>query len=214
MVGVKMEFWSDLLTKASWEKLIELSKEIDFILIGGWAAYLWTGQHKSKDIDIIVDYKTLLYLQQRYRLEKNERLKKYEIKFDKFDIYLYLPKYSRLAIPVEDIKKEYATRIKGINVPIPEVLLILKQGAERERRGSTKGKKDAIDIITLLIHSPFDFQRYSSLLEKYGKKEYLEDLIHIINDFDDKDIKFLNIDFVSFKKWKKKTIDVLKSFCD
>jgi len=206
-----MEFWSELLTKASWEKLIELSKEINFILIGGWAAYLWTGQHKSKDIDIIVDYETLLYLQQKYKLEKNERLKKYEIKFDKFDMDIYLPKYSRLAIPAEDIKNEYTTKIKGIDVPIPEVLLILKQGAERERRSSIKGKKDVIDIVTLLIHSPFDFKRYSSLLEKYGKKEYVEDLIQMINDFDDKDIHFLNIDFTSFKKWKKKTLSILKS---
>jgi hypothetical protein len=35
--GVNMEFWNEVLTKASWEKLIQLSKEIDFILIGGWA---------------------------------------------------------------------------------------------------------------------------------------------------------------------------------
>ena len=53
------EFWNELVTQASWERLQELSKEIDFVLIGGWAAYLWTGKHKSKDIDIIVDYETL-----------------------------------------------------------------------------------------------------------------------------------------------------------
>ena len=43
-----MEFWNSLLTQKSWELLQKLSKEkFRFILIGGWAAYLWTKQHKS-----------------------------------------------------------------------------------------------------------------------------------------------------------------------
>jgi len=41
-----MEFWPELLTKASWERLVLLKKEFEVILIGGWAAYLHTGLHK------------------------------------------------------------------------------------------------------------------------------------------------------------------------
>lgn len=33
------EFWSDTVTRASWEKLADFSRRFDFILIGGWAAY-------------------------------------------------------------------------------------------------------------------------------------------------------------------------------
>ncbi|MEM3593051.1 MAG: hypothetical protein QXW80_00300 [Candidatus Micrarchaeia archaeon] len=205
-----MEFWSELLTKASWEKLIQLSKEIRFTLIGGWAAYLWTGLHKSKDIDIIVDYEDLLKLQQTYRLEKNDRLKKYEIKFDKFDIDIYLPGYSNLAIPAEDVIKNYSTKIEGINTIIPEALLILKQGAEIERRNTVKGKKDAIDILTLLIHAPFNLKRYNELLSKYKKQNYIEELATVIKNFDDRDIKYLSIDFITFKKWKSKMLEELK----
>lgn len=205
-----MEFWSELLTKASWKKLTQLSKEIRFTLIGGWAAYLWTGLHKSKDIDIIVDYEDLLNLQQTYRLEKNDRLKKYEIKFDKFDIDIYLPGYSKLAIPAEDLKNEYSTKIEGITTVIPEALLILKQGAEIERRNTIKGKKDAIDILTLLIHAPFNFKRYKELLSRYKKEEYIEELATVIRNFDDRDIKYLNIDFIAFKKWKSKILEELK----
>lgn len=205
-----MEFWSELLTKASWEKLIELSKEIKFTLIGGWAAYLWTGMHKSKDIDIIVDYDTLLKLQKEYRLEKNDRLKKYEIKFDKFDIDIYLPGYSRLAVPVEDILKEHTTMLKGITTATPEVLLILKQGAEIERRNTIKGKKDAIDILTLLIHAPISLEKYRKILSKYKKEKYIEELATVIKNFDDRDIQYLAIDFVEFKKWKKKILEELK----
>ena len=50
-----MEFWNSLLTEKSWNILQELKKEnFRFIVIGGWAMYLWTKQHKSKDIDIIL----------------------------------------------------------------------------------------------------------------------------------------------------------------
>lgn len=111
------EFWSELLTKASWEKLIELAKnkDLNFVVIGGWAAYLWAGIHKSKDIDILVDHETLLRLRAMYTVEKNDRLNRYEIKLDKFDIDIYLPGYSRLALPAEEILASAQT-VQGINV--------------------------------------------------------------------------------------------------
>jgi len=205
-----MEFWSELLTKASWEKLIELSKEIDLTVIGGWAAYLWTGLHKSKDIDILVDYDTLIKLQKEYKLEKNDRLKKYEIKFDKFDIDIYLPGYSKLAIPVGDIIKKYPTKVRGIATVSPEILLILKQGAEIERRNTIKGKKDSIDILTLLIHAPIDLKEYKEILSKYEKENYIEELANVIKNFDDRDLQYLGIDFMKFKRWKKDILEKLK----
>ena len=206
-----MEFWNETLTKASWEKLIALSKEIDFTVIGGWAAYLWTGLHKSKDIDIIIGYDTLIKLQKEYRLEKNDRLKKYEIKFDKFDIDIYLPGYSRLAIPLEDVMKEYSARVSGITTISPEALLILKQGAEIERRSTIKGKKDSIDILTLLIHAPIDLRKYVKLLSKYKKENYVDELAIAIKNFDDRDLQYLDIDFMKFKKWKKDILEKLKT---
>jgi hypothetical protein len=205
-----MEFWNDALTKASWEKLTELSKEIRFVLIGGWAAYLWTGQHKSKDIDIIIDYETLMELQKRYSVSKNDELKKYEIKLDKFDIDIYLPYYTRLSIPTEDIVKRYTTKVKGITTTIPEILLILKQGAEIERRATIKGKKDAIDILTILIYAPLDLKKYKELLLKYKKEKYIDELISVIANFDERDIQHLNLDFLKFKKWKKEILSKLK----
>jgi len=138
-----MEFWNSLLTEKSWNILLELSKEpFDFILIGGWAAYLWTNLHKSKDVDIVLeDIQALDYLKKKYNLKKNDNLKKYEIQFEEIDVDIYVPFYSKLAIPAEEIKK-YATRIKGLKVVKPEALLILKQGAELERKESVKGNKD------------------------------------------------------------------------
>src|SRR3989344_179180 len=97
------EFWNSLLTEKSWNLLQELKKEHSFILIGGWAVYLFTKQQKSKDIDIVIDIKELQKFKSE-NLNKNDNLKKYEIKREDIDIDIYLEHYSRLAIPAEDIK--------------------------------------------------------------------------------------------------------------
>ncbi len=205
-----MEFWNELLTKASWEKLQELAKEIDFVAIGGWAAYLWTGKHKSKDIDIIVDYETLAKLQQKYQLEKNERLRKYEIKLEKFDIDVYVPFFSELVLPTADIVKKYSTKIHGIKTVKPEALLVLKQGAEIERRNSIKGIKDSIDIVTLLVYAPINLNIYSEILKKYNLKHYKQELLHVLANFLDDDIKYLSMNFQQFKKWKRKKSEEIR----
>ena len=85
------EFWNELLTAASWGKLVELSKEFEFTVIGGWAAYLWTRAHKSKDIDIIVGFGEFRKISKKFDVQKNPRMLKYEVKFDKFDLDIYLP---------------------------------------------------------------------------------------------------------------------------
>ncbi len=203
-----MEFWSELLTQASWGKLQELTKEIDFVLIGGWAVYLWTGKHKSKDIGIIVNYETLAQLQRNYRLEKNERLRKYEIKMEKFDIDIYVPFFSKLALPIENIIKD-TTRVQNIKTVRVEILLILKQGAEIDRRNSVKGIKDAIDILTILCYAPIDWKEYDILLKKYKLENYKKELLHSLANFSDENIKYLNMNFQQFKKWKKKKIEEL-----
>ena len=179
-----MEFWPKLLTKASWEKLISLKKEFRFILIGGWATYLHTSMHKSKDIDIIVDYDVLKTLKENYNLIKNNRLKKYEIKFEKFDIDIYVPYFSELASPLDDFNNQTVV-INGITTVKAEPLLILKQGAEINRRNSIKGDKDSIDIITVLFHSEINWKQYMNLLKKYKKENFKDELIYVIKNFSD-----------------------------
>ncbi len=43
----KKEYWNSLITEKSWKILQEIKKEHEFILIGGWAAYLLAKQQKS-----------------------------------------------------------------------------------------------------------------------------------------------------------------------
>ena len=203
-----MEFWNSLLTEKSWNILQDLKKKFDFVLIGGWANYLWTKTHKSKDIDIIIDLKTLYILKENYRLIKNDRLKKYEIKIDDIDIDIYVPHYSKLSLPVEFIQKN-VTVVEGFKVIIPEVLLILKQGAELNRGYSIKGQKDRIDIMTLLFYSDIDFKKYKEILKIYHL-DYLNELKRIIKIF--KDLKHLNANVKDFKKKKGEILKKLENY--
>ena len=198
-----MEFWNSLLTEKSWNILQEIKSKFNFILIGGWASYLWTKTHKSKDIDIIVDLETLYKLKENYKLIKNERLKKYEIKMGEIDIDIYAPYFSKLSLPIEDLEN-YFTVVEGFKVVVPEILLILKQGAELDRGNSIKGQKDRIDIMTLLFYSYINFKNYNEILKRY-KLDYIGELKRIIKGF--KDLKHLNTNVKVFKKIKNELLE-------
>lgn len=203
-----MEFWNSVLTEKSWNILKELTKKpVEFTLIGGWAAYLWTKLHKSKDIDIIVDIDNLRYFKENYDLRKNDRLKRYEVKFQEIDLDIYVPHFSKLAIPAEDVL-QYTTKIQNIRVVVPEVLLILKQGAEIERKESVKGGKDRVDIMTLVFFADIDFDKYYSLLKKYKIEGFCKRLKEIINNF--RDIEHLWLNPREFKLRKNEVLKKLR----
>lgn len=201
-----MEFWNSQLTEKSWQILQDFRKKYDFILIGGWATYLWTKQQKSKDIDIVVDINELQKLKAESLL-KNDRLKKYEIKTGDIDIDIYVSHYSKLTIPPADIKK-YVKKIEGFRVVSPEILIILKQGAYEDRKNSIKGEKDLIDIMSLMFFSDTDLSYYKSVLHKYSLKDYLDSLIYLLRNF--KDYDPLNLTPREFKLKKTKLLKDLR----
>jgi len=164
-----------MLTEKSWKVLQSIKGKFSFILIGGWAAYLWTRGPKSKDIDVIVDFPTLEKLKAEHELRKNDHLKKYEIKIEGIDIHIYVPHYSKL--PIQDFE---TSTIEGFKVVRPEVLLILKQAAHLERKHSEKGLKDELDIISLLLKTGIDFGKYKQILKENGLKGYVESLKKIV----------------------------------
>ncbi len=160
------EFYNNLATEKSFQILQQFKKEFDFILIGGWAVFLYTKALKSKDIDIIVDYQTLEKLKQKFTVTKNERLQKYEIKIQEVDIDIYLPFYSQIGLPIEKIKSDCHLR-EGFLVPSMEVLLLFKVFTYQDRKGSNKGKKDLIDIFSLLLQNEINWKEYPKLIKKY-----------------------------------------------
>lgn len=203
-----MPYWNELITQKSWEKLQELEKAgIRFTLIGGWAAWLYTKSHKSKDIDIIVDFEELGRLRGLFGLRKNDRLRKYEFKMGEIDVDVYVPHYSRLAMPLEDAAKETA-KIEGFSVVKPEILLVLKQGAEEARKESEKGLKDRIDIMELLMKSEIDLTAYNRLLKKHGITHYKKRLVEIVQRF--RETKYIGLNIVELKKKKQELLRKIK----
>lgn len=202
-----MEYWNDIITEKSWSLLQKIRKKFDFILIGGWAVYLWTKALKSRDIDIIIDFDTLNKLKTEYDLRKNENLKKYELKIDEVDIDIYIPFYSELALPINILKKKIST-IQGFKVVNPEFLLILKQKVELERSHSEKGEKDRIDILSLVLNIDINFKEYYKLLKENNLISYSERLIKIIKNF--KDYNYFNLNPREYKLKKEKIIKNIK----
>ena len=202
-----MEYYQDLITEKSFKILQDLKRKYNFVLIGGWAVFLYNQALKSKDIDMIIEYDELEKIKKDFDLNKNERLKKYEIKTDEIDIDLYLPFYSNLGLPAEGIKN-YLNNLEGFSVPKPEILLILKQTAYRERLASPKGNKDKIDIIGLL-NLDLDFKFYKNILKKYNLDNYLEELKNLLKDTDQ--VLELNFNKFQFSKLKKKILKQLNS---
>ncbi|MBU4480982.1 hypothetical protein KKH59_01565 [Patescibacteria group bacterium] len=174
------EFYHDLITEKSFKILCDLKKDFDFILIGGWAVFLYAKALKSKDVDIILDYDQLEKIRQKFTLVKNERLKKYEIKIEGIDVDIYVPYFSNLGLPVEEIKKYYQSR-EGFLLPLVEILLILKVYAASQRKGTSKGRKDLIDIFSLILRGKIDWGKYKGLIKQYKLEDLNRELKKLIS---------------------------------
>ena len=203
-----MPYYQEIITTKSFQILQELKRNYDFILIGGWAVFLHTHQLKSKDIDIIVNYDELEKLRKKFILNKNQHLKKYEIQIDTTDIDIYLPHYSDLKIPLEEVK-QYTENIEGFNTLKSEVLLILKQTAFLDRQGSAKGEKDKIDIISLVNLDDFDFKSYQKILKKYNLTNYKTKLVNLIKDINQ--VPELELNQYQYSKLKKRNLKLLEN---
>src|SRR3989338_1964962 len=161
-----MQYYQDLITEKSFQYLQELKRDFDFVLIGGWAVFLYSHSLKSKDIDIIVDYSELAKMKEKYDVQKNDRLKKYEIKTGEFDIDIYLPHYSDLGIEAEEAQKTSIIH-EGFKVPSLEMLFLLKPKAWLGRQGSVKGQKDELDLLSMAVLPEFDWQKYLEMIKTF-----------------------------------------------
>lgn len=202
-------FYQHYLTDKSFNLLTKLKKDYKFILIGGWAVYFYTQALKSKDIDMIIDFSELEKIKKDFSLEKNERLKKYQIKLEEIDVDIYLPHYSDLGMPTEDIVKK-TTVVNGFILPEKEFLILTKLTAYKNRKTSVKGQKDLIDIISLMLLEGFDFKYLFFLVKKYRLSENIKILVDLLEKT--KEVEELNLNQHSFSKKKKKLLVQVRSF--
>ncbi|MFH1588016.1 MAG: hypothetical protein ABIA76_01605 [Candidatus Diapherotrites archaeon] len=188
--------------------MTSLNKEIDFVLIGGWAVYLYTGLHKSKDIDILVELNELYQLKEKFDLRKNDRLHKYEVSEEGFDIDIYVPFFSELAIPVEELISKHSLMVNGLKTVSVEALTVLKLAAFLDRKNSVKGSKDEIDIVSLLKYGGFNAKKFRELTDSINKPNYFKELNSLIKGFAFSD--YTGMKFNEFPKWKKQIIEEMK----
>ena len=200
------QFYQDIITEKSWELLQQIKREFDFILIGGWAVFLYTHSLKSKDIDIIVDYSSLDKLKSLGDFSKNSRLSKYELKKDTIDIDIYLPYYSNIGVPVEEIQINIQ-KVKTFKVPVIELLLLTKLFAYNQRKGSIKGIKDKIDCLALVILSEFNFIKFNELVKKFQLQILRQELYQILNNT--VEVPELKLNRHQFSRIKKQLFNIL-----
>lgn len=169
-----MELWNEIVTEKSYNLLLELKKTSKFVLIGGWANWLYSQTAKSKDIDIYINFSDFFKLQNFFvskgiSINLNRKLNKYEVKTEEVDIDIYTPDHCNLIISCKDVfNKKMFKEINGFGVVLPEVLLILKLNAEIQRHETIKGFKDRIDILSLLQKVKFDKNLLFKLSKEYG----------------------------------------------
>lgn len=198
-----MDYYHNLVTEKSWEGLQKLRRLLDFVLIGGWAVFLYSKTLKSKDIDIVIDYDKLPDLAKLYDLRKNPRLKKYEAVKEEVQIDIYLPHYSKIGIPVEDLLVS-TINVEGFRVVEINYLVVLKLYSFNLRGNSTKGRKDFIDIVSLLSLPSCDYNKIKDIVLKYRLKEALDRFIqHLKNTFE---LKELRLNKHAFSRRKKEIL--------
>lgn len=200
------QFYHSIVTEKSFQLLLELKKNYKFILIGGWAVFFYTNALKSKDIDLIAGYDELGKLKEKFVVHKNERLKKYEIKLDEFDIDIYLPHYSDLGVDIRGVE-ETATAREGFILPKLEILFMLKLYAWQSRRGSIKGQKDELDIFSLAFLKEFDWKDYLGLVEKFRFGEYNQTFIALLESV--KNIDELGLNNQKLSHFRKKILGLI-----
>jgi len=175
--------WRDEVVERAWQILCELKGLADFVLIGGWAVYLWTRKLKSRDIDLYIDQENFYklqseLLQRSHALKRNVRLRKFEALIGDVEVDIYTPFMSNLAVPCSDVfnKKLYSI-IERFKVVIPEALLLLKAQVAQQRWHAEKGVKDRVDIISLLKFADIKRDLLEQMLRKYDKQHILLDAI-------------------------------------
>ena len=195
-----MAYYHDLITQKSWEELKKLTKKFNFVLIGGWAVYLYSKTLKSKDIDILIEYEELIKLRKVYEISKNERLKKYEARKEEIQIDIYLPHYSSLGIPVEDLMKEMIS-FEGFRIVKKEWLITLKIFTLSQRGRTVKGQKDFLDLLSLMS-SDFQPEIISNLVGRYRLQNELIFFKMMLNER--VEVKELDFNRHFYKKLKEK----------
>jgi hypothetical protein len=196
-----VDLWRADAIERSWHVLNKLREFADFVVIGGWGVYFWARKLKSRDIDIYIDQDNFYKLQAEAvktgaAIKRNPRLKKFEVLMDGVEVDIYTPFMCNLVVPCLDLfRTGMLSNIEGFNVAAPEVLLLLKAQAAKERWHSEKGVKDRADIISLLAFVDIKFSLLKELVRKYDRKGELVNVMRKSLRESRSEYKFLDLSY-------------------
>jgi hypothetical protein len=129
------------------------------IFIGDIAVYLHAINHEAtsayaestKNADFYISLPSLSALREIEELTPNPHLSKLEFKRrGEFSFGVYAERQSALPVPY-DVVAAHAVQYDGVSVAALEDLLVLKLEAAVDRHGSEHGRKDAKDVIRILL---------------------------------------------------------------
>lgn len=198
-----MDYYHNLVTDKSWQILKNLKERFDFLLIGGWAVYLYTQRLKSKDIDLVVDFENLSKIKSELPTVKNEYLAKYEARDEEIQIDIYVPYYSNPGLPAEELFF-YSTNVADFKTVSKEILALLKQKALNNRSQTIKGKKDLADLLSLWQLPDFNWAKFKQFVKKYKKMSELDFALKIIKST--RSFAELDLNEYAFSKLKKQLL--------
>lgn len=160
--------------------------EPSMVFIGGIAVYLHAVNQEqvahyaeaTKDADVYISTAGFADLREIEELSQNSRLSKHEFQKEGFSFAVYTERRSNLPVPYADVAA-HAHEINGVQVAAPEHLLVLELEAAVNRHGSEHGRKDAKDVIRLLLVGGDKFN--AELTVKFLQEPQLEHLHAILN---------------------------------
>jgi hypothetical protein len=170
------------------ENLILACQEISsaypdgIVFIGGIAVYIHAinnDQTKAlaeftHDADFYISLADMGDLRDDEQLTANRRLNKHQLIKRGFEFDIYTERQSGLIVPYDQVRA-HAVSYDCFKVAALEHLLILKLEAYRDRKNSTKGEKDAKDIIRIgLIAADQQEAFRSELCEGFMQEEHIE----------------------------------------
>jgi hypothetical protein len=180
--------------KSDFEDLLLACQEIaadypdGLVFIGGIAVYLHAINHVktadfaafTHDADFYISLADMGDLRDDLQLTSNRRLNKHQLIKRGFLFDVHTERYSILIVPYDQVRT-HAVKYDELLVAALEHLLVLKLEAYRDRRHSTKGDKDATDIIQIgLIAAESKTGLRVDLCQGFLQQEHI-DLIKVIS---------------------------------
>lgn len=161
-------------SEQSFDQLLQACAELadwfpeGLVFIGGMAVYLHAINQEATralaetthDADLYISLADMADLRELEELTSNRRLGKHQLIKRGFDVDVYTERQSSLPVPYDQVMA-HSQAHDVFKIACLEHLLVLKMAAYQDRKGSTKGEKDARDILRIAVvaqaaESPMD----------------------------------------------------------